>query len=155
MENSKQSKVIFDILTLVLFLVAFGVAFVYGFILKQSDGETPRLSSDILSIIMVVGFGAVYAMGTGAAFYARLKAKVLTMDFSVISGISTAAFFGVVWTAIMINVLPTGVDTLALKIAFVVCMLALIAAYGESVFVTEPLVRSVQGDNADEESKDN
>ncbi|MBP3415423.1 MAG: hypothetical protein J6L81_09545 [Clostridia bacterium] len=154
MENSRQSKVIFDILTLVLFLVAFGVAFVYGFVLKQSDGETPRLATDILSIIMVIGFGAVYAMGTGAAFFARLKAKVLTMDFSIISGISTAAFFGVVWTAIMINVLPTGVDTLALKIAFIVCMLALIAAYGESVFVTEPLVKSVQGDEADEESEE-
>ncbi len=156
MENNKQTKVIFDIITLVLFLAAFGVAFVYGFLLKQPDGETPRLSADILSLIMIIGFGAVYAMGTGSAFYARLKRSLLTKEFSVISGLTTAALFGIIWIVLILKVpalresVPAGVNSLPIQIVFVICMLLLIAGYGEAVFITEPLTRIADGETDEE-----
>lgn len=157
MENNKQVKAIFDIITLVLFLAAFGVAFVFGFILKQADGETPRLATDMLCIIMVIGFGAVYAMGTGSAFYARWKRGLLTKEFSILSGLTTSAFLGIIWIVLVLCVpafkeaITAGVDSLAIQIVFVICMLLLIAGYGEAVFITEPLTKVADGEEDGEE----
>lgn len=157
MEESKQTKMVFDTLTLLLFLAAFGVAFVFGFLLKQTDGVTPRLSSGVLSAIMLVGFGAVYVMGTGCAFFARYKKNLLTKEFSILTGISTAGLIGIIWLVLVLKVpyfsrsIPAGVDNLGLRIVFILCMLALIAGYGESVFISEQVTKDEDYADEDEE----
>lgn len=106
--NSKTSKLIVDIATVAMLIVAFGLAFFTGFVTNKETGE-PMLDMNIFALIAVLGSVILVAVGSVSELMSRVKNNTVTWSFTAFMAVQVVALVGM--CAIVIGLLSGAFST--------------------------------------------
>ena len=91
--NAKTSKLIVDIGTIVMLVVAFGLAFYTGLVSNAETGE-PMLDMKVFSLIAVLGSVILLAVGGVSELMSRVKSNTVTWSFTAFMAVQVFALVG-------------------------------------------------------------
>lgn len=131
MENNTVGKKLVDIVTIALLFIAFAVAFVMGFIVKNSYGQN-LLNTTVVFLVSVVGLGILYASGTVTELIGRIKRKEMTKGFVILFTACTVIYIAM--AAIMLALACRLTTTAAFlpRFIFILGTVAIITGYAFS-----------------------
>lgn len=100
--TEKQKKTIVDVVTILLLIGAFGLAFYTGLVGTKTSGE-PMLALNVFSIIAVVGSLVMMGVGGISELISRVKNNTVTWSFTAFMAVQAVAFVGMCAIIIGLN----------------------------------------------------
>ncbi|MDR1002209.1 MAG: hypothetical protein LBL82_02925 [Oscillospiraceae bacterium] len=142
-----------DIITVVLLVIAFAIAFVTGFIFKKDSGEV-ALSREMLALISILGMGVIIATGAGGTLVSKIKSKSMNLGFVILFSVQIILFILVCGTmvALLSNILT--VNSIAYRIIYILAALSVVAGYLDSVAYSYKLERETEAATAADAEED-
>lgn len=127
-----------DVMTIILLLAAFGIAFYTGFIGKNDAGD-PMLGTNVLAIISIIGTALLLAVGAASTMYARVKNNMVTVSFTAFCCVQLLAFIGMCTIMIMLWTGMFDVDSKLIQILFIIFTLTITMGYVDALLYADNL----------------
>ncbi len=141
-----------DILTVLLLMAAFGMAFYTGFIGQDGHGK-PMLATNLFCIISMAGVVMLYVVGALSSLIARGKRDLITKTSLVFAVLQ---FFSVVGICVIMTLLWTGMfglDNTIIRVLYIVFILICIVCYVEALMFADNLAKREAEENAIKDAK--
>ena len=132
-------KKIVDIVTVVLLIAAFAVAFFAGFIIKRNGTSVPMLETTLFSVISAVGTLALVGVGMVSAFITRVKKNLVTKSFLIFSIVQIAATIGMVTMMFMLWTDMITIESKLVWALYIIFVLIIVAGYADATAFTDKI----------------
>lgn len=150
--TEKQKKVIVDVVTILLLIGAFGLAFYTGLVGTKSSGE-PMLTLNVFSIIAVVGSLVMMGVGGISELISRVKNNTVTWSFTAFMAVQAVAFVGMCAIIIGLNSGAFARENSWIRGLFLVFVAVEVLGYIQAVIYSNTL-EGEAGESEDDEDYD-
>ncbi len=131
--KANNNKLMVDILTIILLLAAFTVAFVMGFVNTNAETGEYVLAAPIVALVSVGGLGILYFSGSVAELVSRIKRDQVNIGFIVLFALSTIVYAALITMMLAVLCKMTSVADFLPRFVYIAAVLVIIGSYYGSV----------------------
>lgn len=133
-------KRLVDVITVLLLIAAFGMAYYTGFVGENAAGDK-MLSKGLLAVISMAGSAILFAVGSFNTLLTRWKRDMLTVGSVIFGIIQFACVVGICVIMSMICFDMFKLDNGVLRALYLIFTAVVIIGYIDSLLFTDSLVR--------------
>lgn len=145
-------KKLVDILTVLLLIAAFGMAFYTGFIGKNDNGA-PMLATNLFAIISIAGTIILLLVGMISALIARAKNNLVTNSFLAFAVVQSAAVIAIILSMAFVWNGVFALDNKTIWAVYIISVLVVIIGYVDAITFSDVLARRDAVENAPEDKQ--
>lgn len=137
--KTNGSKILIDIVTIVLLLIAFIFAYVMGFVKTNSATGEYFLATPIVALIAVGGLGILYFSGSVVELVSRFKRDRVNVGFVASFSLATVAYIADIAVMLALLCKLTNVGAFLPRFVYIVAVIVTIGCYYASVVYSAKL----------------
>lgn len=125
-----------DILTVLLLLAAFGMAYYTGFVGKSPDGS-PMLATNMFAIVSMAGAAVLFVVGAVSAMVSRVKNNLVTLSFTVLCCVQVFAVIGMCTIMTMLWTGMFALDNSVIRALYIIFTLIITMGYVDALLFSD------------------
>lgn len=132
------AKRIIDIITVVMLVGAFGLAYYTGLVGEKAAllGKEPMLSSGMFALVSIAGVLVLMLVGSANELIGRVKTGTVTLSFSIFAAVQVFALIGMCAIMIALNSGAFTRESTVIRILYILFAAIPVIGYAQSILYT-------------------